>query len=337
MATTQDVQIGHVNESTYGTAVTVTRFLEPVEESFKWNKNTVQGKGMRVGSRVARGARRVITRSDVTGDVTYELTSKGMGLFWQSALGTGASTLVSGTTYQHNFTPTTTNAVMPSLTVQKGIVASDGTSYPHTFAGMCCTEWEISAPNADIATVKASYDGRSVATATALATASYVTTPSLYHFAQAAVTYGGSVTAPTTTALATGGTAVSNVRSFSVKCQNNLTTDRFNFGGAGLKTQPTVGLREITGSMTIEYVDNVARDAFIADTANPMTVTFTSTETLSTGTATFQIVMPEIRLDGDLPEANGTDLVTVEVPFTVLDNLTATPLYIVLRTADSTL
>lgn len=338
MATTQDVQLGIVPESTYGTAVTVTRFLEPIDESLKYNKTTVQGKGVRTGSRVARSPRRVITRTDASGDFTVEALSKSHGTLWQACLGTGTSTLVSGTTFQQNFTPTTTNAVMPSMTVQKGVVASDGTVYAHTFAGMCVNEWEFTAPQADIATLKVSWDGRSMATATALATASFVTSPSIFHFAQAATTLGGVVTVPTATALASGGTSVTNIRSFSLKCSNNLTTDRFTFGLAGLKSQPTVGLRDITGSMTIEYTDNTVRDAFIADTELAFTATFTSTEALSTGTATLQIVCPAIRLDGDLPDANGTDLVTVDVPFTVLDNLVAaSPLYVVIRTADTAL
>lgn len=339
MATTQDVQLGSIPEVTYGTALTVSRFYEPVDESLAYNKTTQQGKGIRTGSRVARSGRRVITRTDAGGDFTLECLSKSQGTLWQACLGTGVSTLVSGTTFQQNFTPTTTGAVFPSMTVQKGTVAADGTVYATTFAGMCVTDWEFNAPQTDIATLKVSWDGKSMATATALATASFVTTPSLFHFAQvASVTYGGAVTVPTATTLATGGTAVTNVRSFQLKCQNNLTTDRFTFGGAGTKLQPTVGTREITGSMTIEYTDNVTRDAFIADTANAFTITFTSTEALSTGFAQLQIVIPELKLDGELPAANGTDLVTVDVPFTVLDNLVAAqPLYVCIRTADTTL
>lgn len=101
---------------------------------------------------------------------------------------------------------------------------------------------------------------------------------------------------------------------------------------------PTYGLREVTGSMTIEYDSQTIGDAYLADTELAATLTFTSGEALSTGFAQFQIVTPAFKLDGELPKTNGTELVTQQVDFTVLDNLTAAqPLWLVLRTADSAL
>ena len=42
--------------------------------------------------------------------------------------------------------------------------------------------------------------------------------------------------------------------------------------------------------MTIEYTDRTLVDAYIADTPLALSLTFTSSETLSTGTAQLQIV-----------------------------------------------
>jgi hypothetical protein len=59
---------------------------------------------------------------------------------------------------------------------------------------------------------------------------------------------------------------------------------------------------------------------------------------LSTGTETLQIVLPEVKFDGELPKTNGTDLVTATLSFAVLDNLTAAqPIWVVTRTADTAL
>ena len=67
-------------------------------------------------------------------------------------------------------------------------------------------------------------------------------------------------------------------------------------------------------------------------------MTLTSTESLSAGTATLQVVLPAVKLDSGIPVSNNGDFVTVEHNFTVLDNLTAAqPLYVVLRTADTAL
>ena len=121
MTTFQDCSIGLSKESTYGTAVTVARFLEFTDESLDYSKNVVQGEGLRVGSRVARSARRVVTTSDAGGDLSMECLSKGMGLVWEQCMGTGVSTLVSGSTYQQVFTLADT---MPSATCTRRVTSS---------------------------------------------------------------------------------------------------------------------------------------------------------------------------------------------------------------------
>lgn len=335
MAALQDASVGTIPEVAYGTALTPTRFYEFVDESFDYSKTVKQGAGIRVGSKVARSARRVVTETQAKGDLTVELTSKGLGTLLQSCFGAGTSTLVSGTTYQQNFT---LGSTPPSMTVQKGLVRADGTVDPYTYNGGVVDSFEIDCPNGDIAKLKAAFIFRDMLTATAYATPSYPTTPALFHFAQGSITVGGAVTAPTTTALATGGTAAANVRDFNIKIDNKLTADRFNYSGAGKMLSPTYGLRDIGGKMTVEYTDQTLVTAYMADTPLTLTLTFTTTETLSTGFSQMQIVLPEIKLNGEVPKANGTDLISLSVDFDVLDNLTATqPIWLVLRTADAAL
>lgn len=337
MAALSDASVGTIPEVAYGTPLTPTRFYEFVDESFDYEKTVKQGQGIRVGSRVGRSGRRVITETQAKGDLTVELTSKGLGTLLQACFGTGTSTLVTGTTYQQVFT-VGTGASPPSMTVQKGVVRADGTVDPYTYNGGVVDSFEIDCPQGDIAKIKSSFIFRDVLTATTYATPSYVSSPSLFHFAQGSITIGGTVTAPTTTALASGGTAVANVRDFNVKVDNKLTADRFNYNGAGKMLSPTYGLRDIGGKMTVEYTDQTLVNAYMADTALALSLTFVSTEALSTGTATLQIILPEIKLNGEMPKANGTDLITTAVDFDVLDNLTATqPIWAVLRTADTAL
>jgi hypothetical protein len=271
MATPQDASIGLVNEVTYKTGVTVTRFLEFTDESLNWNKNIKQGQGLRVGGRVARSARRVIPSADGSGDITIECISKGMGLLWQACLGSGASTLVSGSTYQQVFTLGDTP---PSMTVQKGLPEAGGTVDAYTFLGCMVSQWTLNFPNADIATLQFSLDAGDMTTATGYATPSYATSPTLFHFANGTIA-SGTLTAPTATALASGTTTIADVRGGSVQVNNNLAVDRLNFGGAGRKSKPTVGLREITGSMTVEYDVTTWRDAVLNETPMALILTFT--------------------------------------------------------------
>jgi len=335
MATPYDCSVNVGKESTYGTAVAGTVAYEFNSEGFDYAPNRVQGTGLRVNGRVARSGRRVTTTTQAAGSLEIDAQTKGMVRLLEAALGTGTATLVSGSTYQHNYTLGDTP---PALTVQKSVPRADGTIDPYTFAGCMVSSWELTQGNDDIAKMSFEFDARSMDTARAFDALTYPTTPSLYHFGQGAVTVGGTVTVPPTTALATGGTAASDVRDFSLSVNNNLTTDRFNFGASGLKAKPTVGLREITGSFTAEYSATTYRTAFVADSDLAIVVTLTSSEALSTGTATLQVVLPICRLESAVPVANNGDLVTVEHSFSVLDGqVAAQPIYVVLRTSETTI
>jgi len=337
MAAISDASVGSVIESAYGTPDTVSRFYEFVDESFEYEKTVKQGTGIRVGSKVARSARRVIVQTQAKGDLTVEMTSKGLGTLLQACFGTGNSAAVSGNVYQQRFTLSAA-AVPPSMTVQKGVPRADGTVDAYTFDGGVVDSFEISAPHGGIPTLKASFVFQDALTGTAYATPSYVSSPVLFHFAQGAITLGGTVTAPTTTALGSGGTSVANVTDFSLKVDNKLNADRFAYSNAGKMSQPTYGLRDVGGKMTIEYTDQVVTNAYMNDTELALSLTFTTSEALSSGYSTMQIVLPAIKLNGELPKANGTDMITQSVDFDVLDNLTAAePVYLVLRTTDTAL
>lgn len=340
MAALPDASVGIGAETTFGTAVTPTRWYEFLTESLKFTPVKKQGMGLRVGRRFPNSNRRVnAVTKDGQGDMEIELVSKGMGMLWQAALGTGTSTLVSGSTYQQLFTPLMGATMLPKLTVQKGVVQAGGTVDAYTFSGCTVDAVELTCPNGDIVKAKFTIDMANLSTAIGYTAPSYPASPvNLFHFAQGAITMGGSVTVPTTTALATGGTAVANVRDFSLKYDNIIKADRYNFGGGGVKAQPTLGAGSCSGQMTIEYDSTTIRDAYLNDTPLALTLTFQTTQALSAGFETFQVVLPEIKLNGDLPVANGTDLITMSVPFDVLDNgVAAYPIYLAHRTADTAL
>lgn len=334
MAGTQDCSIGFATESTFRTAATPTRWLEFLgDESLDYKKTVKQGQGLRVGSRVARSGRRVVTSIGGGGDVTVEASSKGMGLLWQWLMGTGSSALVSGTTYQQLFTLGDTPA---SLTIQKGIVEAGGTVDPITFLGCMASGFELEFGNADIVTVKASVDAADVTTATAYAAPSYPTSPNLFQFSNGSISTG-TLTAPTATALASAATPVGNVRGGSISVDHSLRDDRYNLGGAGKKSKQLHGLSAITGKLDVEYDSTTFRDAVLNETPMSLVLTWTA-GALSTGVETLQVVVPEIKFDGELPKMNGPDLITPSMSFTGLDNLTAAqPIWVVTRTADTAL
>jgi hypothetical protein len=338
MAALTDCSLGLGAESTFGTYVAPTRFYEDAGASLKFDPNRVQGQGMRVGSRLARSARRVTTTKSGGGSTPVEAMTKGMGLLWESCLGTGTSTLVSGSTYQQNFTLTTSSTGLPSRTLQTGVVRVDGTVDAISYLGCRVSKWKLSLDNGGILMLEPEWDVRDVTTAQSYATPSYPSSPQLFHFAQGAIAVGGVVTAPTSTALASGGTTAANVLDFEIEGDNKLNTGRYAIGSSGLKSAQVTTMPEIKGKMTVEYTDATLRDAYLADTELALLLTFTSTEALSTGFASLQVVVPALKLNGDVPSSNEGDVIQLDVEFDVLDNLTATqPLWIVQRTADTAL
>ena len=327
MTTPQDCSVGLGVESVYGTAVARTRWFEFLDESFNYVKSVKQGVGLRVGSRVARSGRRVVASAEGSGDLTIEAVTKGLGLLWQLGLGSGTSTLVSAGLYQQVFT---LGDVMPSATIQKGIPRADGTVDAYTFTGCMVESLTIDCPNADNVKVKTSWNAKDMTTATAYTAPSYATGPSVFTFAHGAV-YSGALTAPTATALGSAATPVASIRSGSITIKHNLKTDRYNCGGGGRKEKPFAGIREISGSLVAEYADAAFRDAIVNDTSMTLVKTFTA------GLDVLQIVIPDVRFDGDIVKAS-TDLAIQDIKWTGLDGLTAAqPIWIVCRTADTAL
>jgi hypothetical protein len=327
MTTPQDCSVGLGVESVYGAAVARTRWFEFLDESFNFVKNVKQGVGLRVGSRVARSGRRVVASAEGSGDLTIEAVTKGLGLLWQLGLGSGTSTLVSAGLYQQVFT---LGDVMPSATIQKGIPRADGTVDAYTFTGCMVESLTIDCPNADNVKVKTSWNAKDMTTATAYTAPSYATGPSVFTFAHGAV-YSGALTAPTATALGSAATPVASIRSGSITIKHNLKTDRYNCGGGGRKEKPFAGIREISGSLVAEYADAAFRDAIVNDTSMTLVKTFTA------GADVLQIVIPDVRFDGDIVKAS-TDLAMQDIKWTGLDGLTAAqPIWIVCRTADTAL
>ena len=325
MTTPQDCSIGLGIESTYGTAVARTRWFEFLDESFNYVKNIKQGQGMRVGSRVARSGRRVVASAEGSGDLTVEAMTKGLGLLWWLGLGSGTSNNVSAGLYQQ---VVTLGDAMPSATIQKGIPRADGTVDAYTFTGCMVESLTIDCPNADNVKVKTSWNAKDMTTATAYTAPSYATGPSVFTFAHGAV-YSGALTAPTATALGSAATPVASIRSGSITIKHNLKTDRYNCGGGGRKEKPFAGVREISGSMVAEYVDASFRDAIVNDTSMTIVKTFTS------GTDVLQIIVPDVRFDGDVVKAS-TDLALQDIKWVGLDGLSAAqPIWIVCRTADT--
>lgn len=335
MSTIDQVSIGWKKETAYGTPVTVDRWMEILgdSDSLDFRTITARGAGLSPSASVARASRDVIVGYDADGGFGVELVTKGMGTLLEACMGVGVSTVVTGATYQQQFT---LGAPLP-LTIQKGPRINDGsaTMAPQTYTGAVAKSLALSVPGDGIATLTPDFDIRTMATATAYASPSIAAEANVYHSLHAGITLGGTVTAPTTTTLASGGTSVANVSAFSMSIDHGLSTSPRKFG-SGLKSRPASSKPVPTGTMTIEYDSNTVRDAIIARTTLGLVLTLTSTEALSTGFAQFQVYLPAVKLSGPMPRVTG-EVIQQDVSWEAFSDETNPPVVISIRTSDTAL
>lgn len=337
MSTSVDSAISLKKESSYGTAVTPDVAYPFVgSPDLAWNPTYAQGTP-RFGARVAAAAQRVLVKEEVGGSFTTELTNKGLGKLFEAAFGVGASAQISGAAYQQLFTPLVDD-YLPSYTIQLGVApVGGGDTEPHTFDGMVCSGFELTADNGAIPQIKWNWIGRSFTKDTAFVTPTYPAGLLPFSFVGGKI-YSGTITAPGSTTLGSGSDEIANIRSINLAYNNGLDTEGHNFGAAGKRSRKsTVALRDVSGSMAVEYSDNVFRDAFLDQTDVGVVLEFTL-PTAITGAhyPTVQIVIPVTRLEGETPKPSLGTPSMINVPFTALDGAVAThPIYAVIVTTET--
>jgi|ERR1019366_6469005 hypothetical protein len=299
-------------ESTYGTYNAPTRFVEFNSESLKLNKRVKQGLGLRAGGLFGRSARRVVTGTDVTGDIDFDMPTRGAGIFLGHALGSypaavaGAFTIVKG------------DQSAVSFTTQVGLSRYDGTVTPKNVTGCKVDAFTLSLANDGILNVKLTIDAQKMEFATALVAASYNAAYDLFHFAQGTIKVDG--------------TAVGNIRDWSVTIANNLKKDRYNIGNSGLKSTQTHDAFVVgTGAVTVEFTDTTWTTKLTADSVTSIDMIFTN------GTEILEIITPVVFADDATPMVSGPSDIDVPITFSILDNGTLAPITVIYTTPDSTL
>ena len=304
---------GIATETTFNTGVTVSRFYEFTSENTNYNKNTSVGMGLRAGGLLPRSQRRVVTTFDATGDVVLDLPTRGLGLLLAHSMSSFP------TKVGNSFTFTLGDPYGKSFTAQIGVPQYGGTVTPKTVTGAKIASFELTAAQGEIATGTFNMDAAGLTTATALATPSYALNGSVFHFAQGSITVDG--------------TAVANIKSFSINVDNVLKTDRYNLGASGAKSEQTNnGFRPITGTVTAEFTDTTLLAKYLSDAATALSLTLTAS-----ATEILQITVSAVKFDGSAPAVSGPEVIDVDFTFTAYDNGSDAPMTIVYTTPDTTL
>jgi hypothetical protein len=302
-----NAQVGFVAETTYGTGVTPTRFVEFTSESINKNQTRIESSGIRAGKFVQRIDRWSNSTVGAAGDVSFEISTQGFGLLFKWMLGTSTQT-ADGTGFKHSYTWGDLDGLAFTTQVGRPSTAA-GVVQPFTYTGCKVTSWTLSQALTDQLMLSLSLDAQNETTATALATASYsASNDFILSYQQGAATVGGSSV---------------SISQFSLTGNNNLKTDRLFIGATTTKKEPVRNaFLDITGQMTLEFEDLTQYNRFtgaVPGTAVAITATWDTGITYDTG-KNYRLIltMPNCRIDGSTPNVANQDMLTYTLPFRVM-------------------
>lgn len=268
-------QIGFAEESTYGTFVAPTRFLEFNGAPLAYERERIESNGIRAGRRILHRWAQGIQRA--AGDIELEMAPQGFGLIWKHILG-GVSTGGSNP-YTHTCTPG--DLAGKSLSVQIGKPDIGGVVRVFSYLGCKVTAAEVSAAVNEYAMMTLSLYGNHLDTAQSLGTATYPTGLTPFDFTKGSVTLAGSGF---------------DVKEFTLAIDNGLAVDR-HFIRATTPERSKEPLentrRSITGSMTADFTDLTALNRFINGTEASLVLTFNA------GASAQTTITMNVRFDGD--------------------------------------
>ncbi|MFF9285393.1 phage tail tube protein [Streptomyces griseosporeus] len=308
-------QLGIAAESSYGTFVAPTRFLEFTKESLALKKTTAQSAGIAAGRLLPLSSRRVVTRKEVTGSIELEIANKGMGLLLQALMGTSVTPVQQATSTAYLQTHTLASTAGKSLTIQKGVPLTTGVVTDKTFLGCKVTSGEFSCGLGEMLTGTFEFDGKDCDEGQTLAAASY-SNMAPFHFGQMALksgTFGSE-------------TALDGIRKVSVKIERPQDTERFYANQSALKKEPVENDQvKITGSLESDYVATTLDDLHTSDGVTSLVWEFVGPIIQSTYAETFRITLPAVKLDEGPPVVDGFGIIKPTFNFTGLFDGTNQP------------
>ncbi|SEF34404.1 hypothetical protein SAMN05421837_107373 [Amycolatopsis pretoriensis] len=312
-----DAQIGFGQESVWGTPVTPTRFVEFDSESMKFDPTWLEPNALHKGLKYKRLSRATISRSSVSGDVTMDVNTLGMGMLVRNMLGstTTTTTLVSGSAYKQIHVPGDFRGL--GLTVQVGRPEpSTGTVRPFTYEGCKVVKWEFSLKDNDTPSLKLTFDGQAESTATALTAASYLSGSSTYNFSQATLKLGGTpATASGETTITSGVTVATIIKEITISGTVPMATDRYGVGNSGQKAEPLEnGIPMITGKLSAEFNKTELYDLYTAASGTALQLDLTGAA-IGSANYLFSFIIPAIKLKTAAPTVGGPDIVPMSTDF----------------------
>jgi hypothetical protein len=321
-----DHQLGVVDEVTYGTPVTVSRFFEYESENISETYGRTEGDPLRVGSGFVRNDRFTPYIGGAAGTVQMTAMTKGFGFWLKHMMGQVATTGPAETTvYTHTGSEATLLGDSFTCQVNRPFHPS-GTNQAFTYSGGKIAKWTLSNSVEGNLLLDLDMDFQTWDTAVALATASYPSSMEPFSWVGGFVTIGGSNY---------------DVTEFSLEVDNGLDVDRRQIRANPLKKEPTASRRSASFSMTADFdsLTNRNRAASVTRAGALAAVTGVwrgPTLLGSTIYPEFSVSIAAARFDEWSGATEGTDAISQELSGVVRYDGTTSPIVVTYKSADTT-
>jgi hypothetical protein len=322
--------IGTGEEIVYGTPVAIDKrhaFLPG--ETLVRNNTILEPQGITgdLGF-VRRGAGRVLSTRDGSGDLTMEVAKAGMGRWFKHMLG-GVSTITQqGLTTAWKQTHQVGDLLDRSLTLQQVLRDGAGTAVgSFLFHGGKINEWELTVEVGSIPSLRVGMDFEDVEAGAETAAILALPAPSAGNF----TFREGSLTVE--------GAPIANVTAATVNGSNSLRTDAYSLGTSGLKVQPQINdYRPLGGQLTAEFSNTAdVFDRFVTDEGVELVLLFTGDIIAGSFAEELKITMPEIHFTGSKPNVAGAGVIEQPAPFTATHDGTNPAVTIEYTSTDTTI
>ncbi len=297
-------QLGIADETTYGTFVAPTRFIEFTEEDLALELERIESEGLRSGQRVQRQDHWAAGRRAGAGSISFEVANKHFGLFFELMFGTLATTS-SGTGKKHACSEGSLTGDMLSFQLGRPSTAA-GVVQPFSYSGGKITDWTLTQELDSLLMLELGMDFQNEVTSTGLTAASAPTLTEIFHYGELAITVAASAF---------------DAKSFELKCDLGLDVERYFLRGNTLKKEPLEAKRRVyEGKLVGEFEDLTAYNRFVNGTAAAIVATWTSPNNYDVALP-FKLVVTinSARFDGATPNVKDEGIIEVELPFVALD------------------
>lgn len=308
--------LGFGEETTWGTKITATNFMEFSSESLK---KTIEEEKLESLGTGRSFARRVQKEVGVEGSISYNLHPvDGIKLLKHALMGTVTSAVIGATVgYNHTFSASD----MSSIT-QKGLsfeVRPDkDTTTAFYFTGCRVNEFKISGEIGKPIAAEVSLIGKDATTGAFATTTAAYSPANPFMFNHVTFQFDGTIASMTST-------SVENIVSFELSINNNLQSDENARSlGTDLLTALPPGRRDISLSVVQRYDTTTAFDRFRQGSQGAVRLKFDTGQTIGSALTTYSmfIDLPKVYYKSVETEIGGAEIITHNVEFSPIGDTT---------------